>query len=217
MDIYKPVFILHDKEIYTPCKFEAMIDDVATYPLLNRSIKGVEIPVYYQDYPYEYLGVLYMCRVFLLCFEKNIGVAGVGDHNKDIEYVRFLYDENDKLKYIFLNAHSSDQGRYYTPEQLDIRDGNVTVYVAKGTHALYSTPGSHVRIFGFGTDYTSTVEKGKVCITQEEILIDEELQKKFDDAYVMAWRYTNPQCSSTFWYRFFYPLSKKFKDICSKR
>ena len=52
-----------------------------------------------------------------------------------------------------------DQGRYYKPEELDIRDGNITVYVAKGTH-VYIVYWFHIKNIQFWNRLFSTIEKG---------------------------------------------------------
>ena len=80
----------------------------------------------------------------------------VGFHANDTESLVFLY-ENDKLEWIFLSAHGSKEGNWCRPEHMlvDRITGAYIAFVSPTSHAMYTRPGLHLRLFGLANDETA--------------------------------------------------------------
>ena len=94
--------------------------------------------------------------VYTLFFAFNgpkrvAGVAPVDAHVADAETFIVRLDKEMNVKRYLLSKH----GDFSIHKKLDEKDGRPVVYCAVNSHALYSTPGSHIRLFGMGNDSTN--------------------------------------------------------------
>lgn len=83
---------------------------------------------------------------YWLFFGYNESPGAVFSHQGDWECVTIELDNDNKIKKVSLSAHDGDNT--YEASQLKIRPGSkneLTIYCAKGTHALYADVGDHPR------------------------------------------------------------------------
>jgi hypothetical protein len=82
----------------------------------------------------------------------------LGYHQHDIEYIRIYYEHGCPVS-VFFSAHSAVQGSWFKWDECEHGDdGSLIVYVARNSHANYSSAGIHWRVFGLANDVCS--EKG---------------------------------------------------------
>lgn len=101
----------------------------------------------------------YSAETYQFVYEENpaIGLCGMfprsaclGYHFKDIERITYFYSLDDnKLVRVMISAHSNE---HHILSVSGDSDDPITVYVAKGSHAFYPSPGIHWRIMGFAND-----------------------------------------------------------------
>lgn len=107
--------------------------------------------------------------VYILFFAYNgplnvLGLFEVGEHTGDIEHVIVrLNKSNLSLNSVYFSAHN-DEGEWVDKSNVKTiqlrNDENVfehpMVYVARNSHAMYASEGTHYRIFGIVNDHCST-------------------------------------------------------------
>ncbi len=195
--VYCPIFYFSKYEKVFPSSFED-IDK----PIINDKLNG-KCPIYYK------INELEKYITYVLLYQQDYGIHSIGVHKYDVEFVRVFYEDN---KY-FLSQHGRDQGLY--TRKLEKLDGRPIIYVAKNTHAHYPKKGVWLRGFCFAND-----------VTGEDIMFDpidnitpieniEEFQNKLGLGK-MQWNAPPKDIIGApkncyFWYRFFYPLSKKIR------
>ena len=204
------------------------INQVPIYGLVqeyNNFIDIIYIFNYYYNNPYK-----------LFCI--NIG----GEHQADIKHIRIRIDNNNlynqdipfNIKSIYYSAHSSEQGRWVKPNEIEWynnkKNRNPIIYVAKDSHSNYNKSGTWYRTFGLANDYTK--EKNAIKWKPENVI---NLHERDD---LMSYRGDmdnngikdlnkfiqesppHEKTYSTFLYRFFYPLSESLSksfNCCSSR
>jgi len=115
-----------------------------------------QVPVY--GYATRIGGNVYLFYSFLYSYngpKKVAGIRDVGAHYGDLEHITVVLDQASNIKEIFYAAHSSDQGRWVKPDQVEFEGSHPIVYIANGSHASYPKEGVVFRFYGFGNDYTN--------------------------------------------------------------
>ena len=122
----------------------------------------------------------------------------------DIEYVSVYYLKKQAVA-IYFSAHAPGQGTWIPVEKCKLNSrGDLIVYVAKHSHAMYPVPGTYVRKFGFANDHCS--KKGKsIRLAYSDFI--HAYDHTFDNGIAL---YKNlfpapPSASITSWKRFFLP------------
>jgi hypothetical protein len=92
---------------------------------------------------------------YVLEYDADAGIHGVGAHNVDIEFVRVYYSNSGVPQKLFYSCHSRYEGKWLTPADVQWIDGRPLVYSARGTHANYPSTGTWLRGFGFASDVTA--------------------------------------------------------------
>lgn len=68
-----------------------------------------------------------------------------GVHEGDWEHVKMRY-YNNTLSHIYLSAHGSSESHWHPTDVFEYENGHPVVYVARHSHAMYTTPGRQKRI-----------------------------------------------------------------------
>jgi hypothetical protein len=100
-------------------------------------------------------------------------IRDVGAHYGDLEHISIVLDATTRqIIELYYGAHSSEQGRWMKPTEVEFEGDRPVVYSALGSHASYNKPGVVFRFFGFGNDITN---KGlKWDPPMEQVLLDAE-------------------------------------------
>lgn len=149
-----PGFLLkyHPKETSYPISIHTEKEEFVcyhTYGFLKVNHKpyyAVTYAIVYKDNPAIGLGH---------CFCPTSETLGY--HHGDVERITLLYDMEPSLRKeplkVYFNAHSRGQGTlldYNACEKSP--DGQLVVYIARGSHASYPKPGTYWRIMGVAND-----------------------------------------------------------------
>lgn len=201
------------------------------------------IPIYgLVEYYKNFIDIIYIFNYYYNNSYKWCGIYVGGEHQADIEHIRIRVKNNSNLLFnensiknneyiiqsIYFSAHTSDQGRWVKFNDIkwynNKPNGQPMVYVAKGSHANYPSPGTWYRIFGFANDKTKNKDKSIKWQPNEVInLKDRDDLMSYQgsmgnngvDDFNRNWKNApSPNIHPGFWYRFFYPLSK-FLSSCS--
>ena len=145
---------LHPKEKFFPSDSNFYLIDI--------------YPIYYKIGSYAYNGTRYKSVIYEIYYQENgaIGLnsistynSNLGYHNKDIERIIVLHDNNNDLPmYVFFSAHAQE-GKWYKFRECEYTDKELIVYASLNSHSNRPHAGIAWRVFGFANDYTS--EKGK--------------------------------------------------------
>lgn len=132
-----------------------------------------------------------------------------GAHDFDLEHITLELNENKELERIFFATHSSAEGVWLPAHHKDIQyEGtHPIVYVAQTGHGCYPREGAHVRIYGFGNDYTGKTKKW----IPQLVLLYPENDPRFDPK-TMGWAYHSGDYA-----RFSVGSFKRFFDAQSDR
>ena len=198
------------------------------YDIPNRTNIDL-VPIYGLVQQYQnYIDLIYIFNYYYNNPYKFLGIYVGGEHQADLEHIRIRiindqhYDINNyRVQTIYYSAHSTGQGRWEKLQNIewynDINNGHPIIYVAKGSHANYPNPGTWYRIFGFANDKTS---KKDAIIWKPDTIINlnnrDDLMSYHGDmgnngVHDLNRNWNIPPSSNiyaTFFYRFFYPLSK---------
>lgn len=153
---------------------------------------------------FTYQGTQYNVKILYFIYEYNDATACCwfwchksslfGYHKGDLERIYILYDNDGQAKHVHFKSHYESHGIWKRIEDCEKADANTLVaYAARGGHAFFPSSGIWWRLFGIANDLCS--QKGEM----RDYFIGQEPP-------------TNtvinlPQTSSTFWTRFFVPVS----------
>lgn len=79
----------------------------------------------------------------------------LGYHPNDIEFIS-IYSYAGEPNFVFFSAHSPGQGVWVPWSECETSNGNLVVYVARGSHASYPHSGTYFRAFGLANDMCSS-------------------------------------------------------------
>ena len=80
----------------------------------------------------------------------------IGDHEADLEHITVEVDKKSgNMLRVFYGSHCPEDGTWVSSKDVPIQNNKIVVYVAKGSHGLYPTPGYVHRFYGFANDLTS--------------------------------------------------------------
>jgi hypothetical protein len=132
----------------------------------------------------------------------------LGYHRHDIEHVS-IYFEGDKPSMVYFSAHNSKQGTWVKWEDCErSKNGNLIVYVARGSHANYPHAGTYWRVFGTANDVCSA--RGPSLVLPLSLMIP-SYDYRFDNGIALykGLRPTPPPQGKvlTSWQRFLLPLN----------
>jgi len=191
------------------------------------------IPIYGKvEYYEDYIDIIYIFNYYYNNSYKFYGIYVGGEHQADIEYIRVRVKKsiklNEKIKSypydiseIYFSAHTIDQGRWVKSKNIDwynnIPNGRPIIYVAKGSHANYPSPGIWHRIFGFANDRTK--KKGAIKWNPSNVInlnerddlmsYDGDMGNNGVDDLNRNWKNVpSENIHPGFFYRFFFPISK---------
>lgn len=153
INTWLPVIVFDEHESEFPCnpeqifRYGKIVANESTY--LQPNITG---PVYRQSIiafvqnSVQYIDILY---VFFYIYNGPIGCLNIGEHNGDFEHIRVrIYPTHTD---VFISQHSG--GEWVNWNNLtQNKDGRKIIYVARNSHAMYTSPGRHIRYFGIGND-----------------------------------------------------------------
>ena len=139
------------------------------YDLPNQYSVNI-VPIYGRvEYYNYYIDIIYIFNYYYNNSYKCCGIYVGGEHQADIEHIRVrVKNDNNincqysiknneyKIQSIYFSAHTTEQGRWVKYKNIEwynnIPNGQPIVYIAKGSHANYPSPGTWYRIFGFAND-----------------------------------------------------------------
>ena len=197
---FTPTLRFHPNEYYFPCSIEHYLSNSVRYnrpfdePLtpdtlcdgINDSGSVISInenawkydfnssaPIYVTTYETSLLYVIQYIFLYSYNGYKNVlGLFHVGGHQCDIERITVrITKETGQIHDIYFGAHTHKDGLWVKHEDIEFDGTHPVVYIAQGTHATYSKPGTYIRYFGFGNDKTST--EGISWIPENVVYIDE--------------------------------------------
>lgn len=132
----------HDWEDAFPTKYYVFRD---TYNYEDVNYNMIEVSF---DYTHNTAIGCFWC-----CFPRS---ECLGYHLGDNESVFILTDfNNNEPKFVYFKAHGRGQGMWLPYNQCIKEDGNLVVYVARGSHAFYPYSNIWWRAFIFASDYTN--------------------------------------------------------------
>lgn len=106
----------------------------------------------FTEYAFEYESNDTIGR-FWCCFPNS---NCLGYHKGYLEKIILLYDEDGNPKYVYFNAHGRGEGMWLPYEDCEKNDqGDLIIYVARGTHAFYPHGEIYWRVFGLANDLCS--------------------------------------------------------------
>jgi len=151
----------HPKEIYFPC--------TDTFQLVKNEYK-----IYYSwDNIYTYKNKLYNNVSYHIHYLYNGAIGfgyhlfpqkkSLGFHEYDIERIKILFDTETNIpQYVFFSAHRNE-GKWISWDECEkSENGELKIYIAKGSHANYHKSGKWNRIFFLANDKCS--KKGKKIV-----------------------------------------------------
>jgi hypothetical protein len=169
--IHAPIFHFHEKEAYYPTSVDRVFD--ALYSNQNLVAANKTMPWAWRLYG-SAVTTNDPTRVklwYALLYEQNQEKGHVDYHPGDLEYIIMFIDTREPLvrQSVFLSAHSIQQGTWLRQPTTD----KLHVFVARGSHAMYSKPGIYQRIFSLFNDDCSmpTIKwnpSGKIEIISEQ-------------------------------------------------
>ena len=255
----KPIVIRKNKNILIekgkvtlplPTRYKIMpdkyLDYQGKYSIPNRITMDI-IPIYgLIEYYENYIDIIYIFNYYYNNAYKIFGIYIGGEHQADIEHIRIRITKNKQMdkkiesfpynvSKIYFSAHTTDQGRWVKSKNIEwhnnIPNGRPIIYVAKGSHANYPSPGTWYRIFGFANDKTKKKDAIKWKPYEVINLNDREDIMSYDgdmgnngvDDLNRNWKIPpSEKIHPGFFYRFFYPVSKSLCKIlptgcCSSR
>lgn len=139
--------------------------------------------------------------------EGDACLGGGYQESHNIEGVTVFRIPFNNLLMVYFNAHSYGEGTLVPLNECetDPQDGALVVYVAKGSHACYSTPGTKWRIFGLDNDKCSTMGESRIY----KIFIPLEPNTYIDGKNIQNYVVSIPSVSFEPLNRFMYPLLPK--------
>ena len=188
-------------------------------------------PIYVRTNECTVGGTAYVRLMYMVFYAVNDGYSVCdgcvnigGYHVGDYEFVAvFLNKKTMMPEKVYLSEHSWDLGQMLDYDDLQKVGDRIRVWVAKGSHANYPSSGVWTRIFGFPND---KCEDGKVPWmpgASSFVYMDENIPwvrylgrigsktSPGSPFYKPMWSGQDVPCyGDRWWYRFFYPLSKKF-------
>tara|TARA_Y100000389_G_scaffold145439_1_gene143983 strand:+ start:525 stop:1424 length:900 start_codon:yes stop_codon:yes gene_type:complete len=205
------------------------LDYCGNYSLPNQYTIN-QVPIYglVQEYR-EFIDIIYIFNYYYYNPYKFFYIYIGEAHQSDIEFIRVRIDNKNfynrtipfKVLSIFYSGHSTEQGRWVKPSQIDWynnkKNAQPIVYVAKGSHANYNKPGTWYRNFGFTND--KTVRRNALVWKPDNVINlktrDDLMSYRGDmgnnGVHDLNRKWYNPPPDNTkgsFLYRFFYPLTK---------
>lgn len=104
-------------------------------------------------------------EVYELHFEENLAIgcghtwfprsSWLGYHKEDTEFVAVYQDTLVKSnRFVYFSAHSHE-GKFYRWSECELDNGDLVVYVALNSHALYPYSGTYPRYCCLANDVTS--------------------------------------------------------------
>lgn len=162
---FRPVFHFHPAERCGPVSVEAYLGKGGDWAPDSPMVPpGGGDPAAYTLYTNgraivldgaEYIDLLYMVLYPFNFGPKILGMGKrLGDHTADLEHVRILVDPvSDRIDHVYFGAHSG--GAWKRIDECSVVGDTLDVFVAKGTHANYHSPGTQWRVLPVLWDLTS--------------------------------------------------------------
>jgi hypothetical protein len=131
------------------------------FQLVNKDYQ-----IYYSNGYYTYQNKVYNSISYFIYYLYNGGIGcgyslfpnnkKLGYHENDIERVQILIDTETNLpKFVFFSAHRNE-GKWVKWDDCEKnKDGDLKVFVARGSHANYPKSGTWYRIFFLANDQCS--------------------------------------------------------------
>jgi Vacuolar protein sorting-associated protein 62 len=202
-----PLFYFDSKEQFFPC-LVTMVDRDNTFTTIAD-----DTPIYYyHDEPQRFI-------TYVVFYQQDGGIHGIGAHKYDIEFVRVFYDQTNLPTNYYLSEHGRDQGMYISHSKVehDKVTGRPVFYIAKNTHAHYPRSGVWLRGFCCANDVASKHVLWDPIGSLEPITDPTTVADKFGAGH-MQWfalphEIPGAPKNWNFLYRFFYPLSKRLRAL----
>lgn len=147
----------------------------------NKDLNKAPIYVYYSNFG-DYFEIKYL---FFYAYNGAYNILhffnylnfNYGEHFSDLEHItiRFknitLKNKHNlvKLDKIYLAAHTSEEGIWLEPSEIEWNDSHPIIYSAINGHGSYPYPNTYYRIYGFANDYCN---KGSLWNTSNLILLN---------------------------------------------
>lgn len=103
-------------------------------------------------YFYGYNGA-YNILHFLKYLDLNYGAHYADFEHVTLRFVRTGGDRKVALEKLYYSAHTTVEGMWRTPREVEWRERRPVAYVAFGSHGNYPSVGIWKRIFGFANDF----------------------------------------------------------------
>lgn len=192
--------------------------------------KPPSYPLYVRTNECVLNGIAYIRLMYMIFYAVNDKYTLVNDtinlggfHYGDWEFVSIFINKDTQLpEKVYLSEHSWDLGQLLNYADLQKVGDQIQVWVAKGSHANYPSSGLWTRIFGFPNDHCADGKIPWAPDASSFIEMDETLPwvkylgrigsttSPGSPYYKPMWNGQDVPCyGDKWWYRFFYPLSKK--------
>ncbi len=181
-DKHTPIFVFDKNEEYYPCSIEYLIqnsdlykDDQLIGPSTIYSMKDGNKYIFKGDkngdlnntplYYFHRVSEQWIDIVYVLYFAFsgplhlfNILKLSETSHPYGIEHVILRFNKNNlSLNSVYFSAHS-DEGKWVDYHHLHVihteHKTSPLIYIARNTHAMYPSSGTHYRLCGILNDYT---------------------------------------------------------------
>ena len=182
VNTYKPIFIFSREEKYYPCSADYIVSNsqlykdnilLKDYKELDSKILAMNLGDNIKVNPEIYEGCLIDAPIYYYTRQTS-EINKLQKVSYYIDIIYFLYfayngPYTKKLLGVFYGAHS-DEGKWIHQQKLKFIENRPLVYVAKYSHAMYYTEGTHYRIFGLANDKTSF---GYCWLNNDLVKVDE--------------------------------------------
>jgi hypothetical protein len=112
-----------------------------------------DVPVY--AFSRETEDKIYITYMILLPYNGSYDIAGLaelGEHPGDLEYMTIECSKDGNLKRVYFGAHGYKDGRWVDGSLVELENDHIVCYMAFSGHGLYHKPGQVFRFGGFAND-----------------------------------------------------------------
>jgi len=181
-----PFIRIHPKEKYNITDYDEFVKlsyrDNVKFPVLKKGISRDYAPLLLKtNVKYNIVSddtnhyIIYHLFHAYNGPKRVLGLVGVDDHEGDLENFIVKLDNKFKVIKYWLSQH----GDYLIcdPSQIKRSINNTPViYSAVNSHALYITPDTKIRMYGFGNDTTS--DQGRFTQTVPQIVKEDDISMR---------------------------------------
>lgn len=140
------------------------------------------VPIYVFINNIDFENVKYVDIVYCVMFgyneaPKSIFTFNSENHVFDLEWVTVRVKLSDKsFNSAFFSAHGG--GGWYNETQVSFKDGHPVAFLAIGSHSMWPSGGTHIRMLGFGNDVCTSKPEAEWRIPKTNIVLLTDYKQK---------------------------------------